>query len=328
MEGVRKYLESSTVHGLIYIATTKKYARLFWILVVIAGFTGAIILIYKSFQSWEESPVATTIETRPITEITFPKVTVCPPKDTYTDLNYHLTKINNISLENDTRDKLVTYALELLNDHLYEALMTKVSLLEYHDRYYNWYHGLTDITIPRSNRKLYATVKTSAISGSIFTQHFGDKFDPAKVYTDIEYNINIYPPRITQKDENATFHFDIEKIVMKDLTIGMDKFWINGAEMINYAEMKHFTKNFTPPLPGRDKLRYIHHTRSDIILPDVRKQHLQLMPGFKVSWFYSGVEAESEAKFNEGVMMIFVRKNLINRNYTNYSPKNDKNIEK
>ena len=163
MEGVRTYLESSTVHGLTYIATTKKYSRLFWILMVIAGFTGAIILIYKSFESWEESPVSTTIETRPITEITFPKVTVCPPKDTYTDLNYHLMKINNISLENHSRQELVNNALELLNDHIYEALMTKVSLLEDHDRYYNWYHGLTDITISRTKRRLYASVYTSAI---------------------------------------------------------------------------------------------------------------------------------------------------------------------
>ena len=34
MEGVRAFLESSTIHGLTYISTTKKCARLFWILVV------------------------------------------------------------------------------------------------------------------------------------------------------------------------------------------------------------------------------------------------------------------------------------------------------
>ena len=86
MEEVRNYLESSTVHGLGYISTTRRLVKLFWIAVVITGFTGAGVMIYQSFDAWEESPVKTTIETQPITEITFPKVTVCPPKNTYTDL--------------------------------------------------------------------------------------------------------------------------------------------------------------------------------------------------------------------------------------------------
>ena len=88
MENVTAFLESSTIHGLTYIsAANKKILKLFWILVVTAGFIGAGALIYDSFQSWAESPVKTTIETHPISEITFPKVTVCPPKNTYTNLN-------------------------------------------------------------------------------------------------------------------------------------------------------------------------------------------------------------------------------------------------
>ena len=71
------FLETSTIHGLKYIATTKKYVRLFWILVICSGFSGAGYLIYQSFHAWEESPVKTTIETRPIADITFPKATVC-----------------------------------------------------------------------------------------------------------------------------------------------------------------------------------------------------------------------------------------------------------
>ena len=82
MERVRTFLETSTIHGLNYISTTRKYSRLFWILIVIVGFSGAGFLINESFQSWSESPVKTTIETLPIAEIKFPKVTVCPPKNT------------------------------------------------------------------------------------------------------------------------------------------------------------------------------------------------------------------------------------------------------
>ena len=41
MENFTAFLESSTIHGLSYIAAGRKYVRLFWILVVIGGFTGA-----------------------------------------------------------------------------------------------------------------------------------------------------------------------------------------------------------------------------------------------------------------------------------------------
>ena len=69
IKNFKHFLESSTIHGLTYIATSRKWMRLFWITVVIAGFTGAGYMIYQSFQDWEENPVKTTEETLPITEI-------------------------------------------------------------------------------------------------------------------------------------------------------------------------------------------------------------------------------------------------------------------
>ena len=77
VEHIKIFLESSTIHGLTYISTSRKHVeRLFWVLVVIAGFTGAGVLIYESFQDWHENPVTTTIETLPIHNITFPKLTL------------------------------------------------------------------------------------------------------------------------------------------------------------------------------------------------------------------------------------------------------------
>ena len=37
---VREFLESSTIHGLSYITGNRRLVRLFWLCVVIAGFTG------------------------------------------------------------------------------------------------------------------------------------------------------------------------------------------------------------------------------------------------------------------------------------------------
>ena len=48
MKVVKEFLQSSTIHGLTYIATTDKLARLFWMSVVLSGFTLAAVLIQRS----------------------------------------------------------------------------------------------------------------------------------------------------------------------------------------------------------------------------------------------------------------------------------------
>ena len=116
MERVSTFLESSTIHGLTYISTMRKYARLFWTLVVITGFTGASLLIKESFDSWSESPVKTTIETLPISEIKLPKVTVCPPKNLFTDLNYDLMMTENVTLTDELRDEMFRYAIKVIDE--------------------------------------------------------------------------------------------------------------------------------------------------------------------------------------------------------------------
>ena len=64
MEMINKCLEASTIHGLSHISTS-------------------------------------TIETLPIINLPFPKITVCPPKNTYTDLNLDLMNVGNMTFQND-----------------------------------------------------------------------------------------------------------------------------------------------------------------------------------------------------------------------------------
>ena len=51
MDVVKEFLESSTIHGLVYISTTKKLVKLVWLGVVITGFVVAGLLIQQSFSS-------------------------------------------------------------------------------------------------------------------------------------------------------------------------------------------------------------------------------------------------------------------------------------
>ena len=142
MKDIRIFLESSTIHGLLYIATSSQnLVKLFWIFVVFTGFTVAGSIIFISFRDWKENPIKTTIETLPITDITFPKVTVCPPKNSHTDLNFVLQKAKNMTISNDTRNELFAYTMEKVNNILFVTTMDNLEKLEDKDQNFNLYHG-------------------------------------------------------------------------------------------------------------------------------------------------------------------------------------------
>ena len=74
MEIVKDFLESSTIHGLVYISTSReKVHKIFWVSVVISSFVIAGYLISNSFSDWNKNPVSTTIETHHIKEVQFPR---------------------------------------------------------------------------------------------------------------------------------------------------------------------------------------------------------------------------------------------------------------
>ena len=115
MSVLTSFLENSSIHGLGFIAQTRAFARLFWIIVVILGFTLASLLIMTSFQDWTDNPVTTTIDTLPISEVPFPRITVCPPKNTFTNLNYDLLFASNVSMSKEKRQLFVETFLSINN---------------------------------------------------------------------------------------------------------------------------------------------------------------------------------------------------------------------
>lgn len=59
VEAMKEFFESSSIHGLYHIASERKFARLFWIFVVLGGFIGAGYLIYESFACDQTIPLST-----------------------------------------------------------------------------------------------------------------------------------------------------------------------------------------------------------------------------------------------------------------------------
>ena len=101
MRDFKEFLETSSLHGLLLISLNTGFTRLFWVVVVVLGFLGAGILMRNSVRSWYEIPVSTTIETRPIADLSFPVVTVCPPRKTYTNINYDLVTADRMELDKE-----------------------------------------------------------------------------------------------------------------------------------------------------------------------------------------------------------------------------------
>ncbi len=287
MERISIFLESSTIHGLNYISTSRKYARAFWILVVLAGFTTSGYLIQTSFQSWADSPIKTTIETLPISEIKFPKVTVCPPKNTYTDLNHDLMLAENFTLTDEMRDELVAYSEKVIDEHTF---MDDLEKLQEKDRYFNWYYGYSYIgrTFLNDEDKLAYYITTSATSGVVTTQYFGEQYQPGLVERKVLFFVFVYPPKSVRNSTNVTLHFNLEKVSITGHSRGWDR---TSVDYINLdPELTSVSENFTPPAgaDGRD-YRYVALQRVLYDQEVFANIKMEAMPGFRLSWHYTGL---------------------------------------
>ena len=66
-----------------YVADSKLpiLTNFLWLIICICSSTFAIYLVTESYTSWQKEPVITTLKSvgKPVTEITFPTVTICSP---------------------------------------------------------------------------------------------------------------------------------------------------------------------------------------------------------------------------------------------------------
>ena len=283
MERVSAFLDSSTIHGLNYISTSRKYARAFWILVVLTGFTAAGYLIHTSFQSWADSPIKTTVETLPISEIKFPKVTVCPPKNTYTDLNDDLMLAENFTLTDEMRDELLEYSKKVIIAHIY---MDDLDMLQEDDRYYNWYYGYSKIqhTITNEIGQLTYFIFTSATSGVVTTQYFGEQYQPSLMEKKVLFAVLVYPPKSVNNYTNVTLHFNLEKVSTTGLSKDLDITYVYDSSL--EEGLKSVSVDFIPPA-GDEGFRFVQLRR--YIEEDFTNIEMESMPGFRMSWHYTGL---------------------------------------
>ena len=212
MEEIRTFLSNSTIHGLHYISESKKLSRLFWTVVVTAGFVGASLMIVESFRGWTESPVATSVEIVEMTDVEFPPVTVCPPVNTLTLLNHPLA--GNISdFDEESRMKLIYYVDQLIS----EGARRSFNMLKDHfelNTFRNWFLGKSRISVEHlnsDNQKVYKVV-TAAEVGSITTPFFGKPSEDVTIENGVLYEVEILPTY-------ESYIYDLENSVWKNLSL-------------------------------------------------------------------------------------------------------------
>ena len=213
MEGVVEYLESASIHGLVYISATRRLVRLAWLCVVMTGFTLAGVLIHQSFDSWADSPVTTTIETLPITDLDFPNVTVCPPRNSFTSLNPLLVMArNSTALSEDKRKELSDVVGDVVFYENYKAKHRQFTEYRQQD-YHDWYTGLTDIALPQPS---YYESFTGRLTGSFSTPYFRQPFDENTFQHQFIGSLIINVPRSVREASSSSLlievEYDIEEI--------------------------------------------------------------------------------------------------------------------
>ena len=311
METVTAYLESGSINGLNHIAATKKWAKLFWILVVNGAFIISTFLIIEMYIEWGDNPIRTNIDTLPMSKIRFPKVTVCPPKGTFTDLNYDIKRAEGKILTLKEREELNKYARDTIESI---SFMENLNQLQEKDRFYNWYHANSIIGGRRRNflskdyhAPLYI-LETTATSGVITSYLFGKQFDKNLIFEkERTIEISVFPPSnlIHSKENNVTLHFHLDKFSVPKLN-GLSgrkhtfEFGVKQVEVwavVDKIQDDQNTYHFNVTHDYGDV--YYFEERLDLNKVDISElEKMDQLPGFNFSWWYTGGDLEPGNIYN------------------------------
>ena len=311
MEVVWTYIQNASISGLNHIReSTTKLAKLFWITIVLMGFLISIVMIHESFIEWSNNPVLTTVETRPISEIKLPKVTVCPPKNTFTDLNYDLIKVaEKVTLTDDKRKEIFYELVEIIEED--DSFIDNMYQINEENRFYNWYHRYTLMYHPKEDKSefIYSDnndvkvqqIYTYATSGVITSKHYGKPFQPENLETNFRYEFYLFAPENTLSNSNytnVTVHTKIEwePIMIKLGRESWDDAYLQGAGMLEkfkpFASASLFPNDltdwedwstnefqWTAEISRKLSLEEMSNLKNDL--------EVEKMPGFRFSWWYS-----------------------------------------
>ena len=177
-------------------------------------------------------------------------------------------------------------AYKSVDSHVF---MDELKVLEEENRFHNWYYGLTRINRPHNIDRIDGSsiltfdLRTSATQGNVTTQYFMEKFKQNLVETFMLYSVKILTPESVRNNANVTLHFQLEKVSMTGLSSASeDKFFMEGVGILESSKTS-ISAQFSPP--GDSNLMTLTRNVSEEDLANLR---MDVMPGFSLSWWYTG----------------------------------------
>ena len=82
-KGLVSYFKDASVRGFKYVVDGRNiFERVMWTLFIAVEFICCGLIVYNTYQYWEDHPVETTIDAvgLPVQELPFPAITVCDTK--------------------------------------------------------------------------------------------------------------------------------------------------------------------------------------------------------------------------------------------------------
>ena len=180
----------------------------------------------------------------------FPKVAVCPPKETFTDLNYDLLLAQNITLSENERQELLEFAIKVLEENTFMKNFEKIID---DNQFTNWYHGFTRMKPARHlshiGDMMYIT--TGAVAGTVTTKFYGEKFNEDLIKKESMYMVNINVPESVHGDTNVTLHFELELVQMQNMGQGGYETYYLGDYLGEIKEEQTTaSRSYNPPDKG------------------------------------------------------------------------------
>jgi hypothetical protein len=228
MDTFKEFLETSTIHGLVYISTSRtKVLKATWVIIVLVAFITALNLINNSYIEWDKDPVSTTISTKPIHLLPFPNVTVCPPEGYNTALNYDLLESSKATLTQNDIDEMKTSARKVFMMEPYDDFLELIEAVVNPENLQMVYRGLQTVPIPNPYSTDGFLVECRAPNGSISTPWFGEKdaFDP--IYYQANHT-NMYVLNMQHYDMSNWTGGNLSLVVELEVDTRRDNY--NGVE--------------------------------------------------------------------------------------------------
>ena len=205
-----KYLEATTVHGFSYVNRRNSICtRIFWTVIIVAGFSMAGYLIIESLNDWESNQTITTLDsiaTR-IQEVQFPTVTVCPHEESPPDNWSFLEKFLN-ALAFTGEDAITENLRSDIEDILMQLLLKIEDMFRKFPNSKVWIHNACQVSYVYGNvltqvanlvckkeinlSSLRKRITEGFMKGQLF-EPFIDNLDGGYDYIDYYYNASPYP---------------------------------------------------------------------------------------------------------------------------------------